>query len=820
MGILKRWNLKEIEKSSETQRSLEDDLSSFPKSFQTILNLRDIHDLHSFYEYTNLDISMLNDPFLLPDMEIAIERIKSAIADKELIYVYGDYDTDGITSSALMIKTLKFLGADVNYYLPDRFEEGYGLNKDGLTKIMQSGAKLVISVDCGIVSVEEALFAQEIGLDLIITDHHNPQEEIPKAIAVIDPKLSYCKYPFRELAGVGVAFKIATALLGERLPILMDELLLLASIGTVADLVPMVGENRVIVKEGLSRYARGLNYGVDALIDVSKINANALSPDDIGFSLSPRLNSSGRLAHASVGLELLLCDEYEIAYDIADELNKLNSQRQYKTAQIVKNAIAMIEENPLCLHDKIIIVWGEDWHEGVLGIVASKLVEKYSRPAIVLCLKDGVLKGSARSVKGFSIFDCIYSVSDMLIKFGGHNQAAGLSLRVEFLDYFIEMIRSYCEEHLSANMLIPSIDIDVEISMREITLDYFYRMMKLYPFGVGNKLPVFVARNVNINEFRMVGKSQNHLKFSTYNHGIQIGGIKFFYEDYMPHGFGDFRADIVFELSENYFNGVNQVQLKLFDIRFYDPDSSDFAKRAFALYNIALFKLLKIHDEAMALQSNFDHGIKCFLNDVNLVSKEYRMRQHAQIEQMIKHRNDIVITSYEAFLELLYLLYDLNYIDNDPDESFFEEFDFIKLLPCDFDVIKKADMIDFPLFYIGMQTHFDNVFDFDILSRSFDNDFLFRLLQNMKFDRNRSIELYMKIKKQGKLSIYQEFINSDNILNDMIIWSFFEEANFITSDDLNFQLVKGNHQHYDFKNSKIDKKINNLLISRRIKTWI
>lgn len=817
MGILKRWNIKSI---FEEHGPEIDEIFSMDRSYRNILGIRGIDDYKSYSDYVDIDLSMLHPPKLLPDIDIAVERIKRAIKQDEKIYIYGDYDTDGITSTALMMKTLKFLGARVDYYLPDRFEEGYGISKDGLSKILQSGASLVISVDCGIVSVEEADFAREIGLDLIITDHHNPQDEFPKSLALIDPKLSYSKYPFTELAGVGVAFKIACMLLGDALEEKMDELLLLASIGTVADLVPMVGENRIIVKEGLKRYERGLNYGVDALIDVSRVSYESLSPEDIGFSIAPRLNSSGRLAHASIGLELLLCEDYESAYTIADELNKLNSQRQYKTSQILKFAQSMIEENARCFNDKIIIVWGEDWHEGVLGIVASKLVEKYSRPAIVLCLHEGVLKGSARSVKGFSIFDCIHSVNELLIKFGGHNQAAGLSLRYELLDYFISGIHAYCEEYLTDDLLVPSIDIDTDIDIRAVDLQYYDEIMKLYPFGVGNKMPVFVSNGVNIDEFRMVGKSQNHLKFSTYNHGVQIGGIKFFYDGYIPRSRGNFKADICFEMSENYYNGVNSLQLKLSDIRFYEPNSCEFTKRAYTLYNMKLFTLLKNRDDAILLSEHYEEGIKHFLNDNAFLSKEYSVRSSSEIAKMLKSKEDIVITSYEAFLQLLYVMYDLNEISYDFDAKVFEQYPNIKLLPNELHLKKTSKFLDFPLLYIGISNTFDRIMAEDIYSMGFDNDILFENLANATFDRKRSIQLYTKIKKDGKCNIFEEFLNSGNILNDVIIWSFFEESHFIYSDECFFYCVMSEHEHHEFKHSNIDKKIKNLLISRRIKTWI
>lgn len=817
MGILKRWNIKSIfeEHSPEI-----DEIKNIDISYRNILGIRGIDDYKSYLDYVDIDISMLHPPRLLPDIEIAVERIKRAIECDEKIFIYGDYDTDGITSTALMIKTLKFLGARVDYYLPDRFEEGYGISKDGLSKILQSGASLVISVDCGIVSVEEADFAREIGLDLIITDHHNPQEQFPNSLALIDPKLPYSEYPFQELAGVGVAFKIACLLLGDSVDEKMDELLLLASIGTVADLVPMVGENRIIVKEGLKRYERGLNYGVDALIDVSKVSYKTLSPDDIGFSIAPRLNSSGRLAHASVGLELLLCEDYESAYEIADELNKLNSQRQYKTSQILKFAQSMIEENARCFNDRIIIVWGEDWHEGVLGIVASKLVEKYSRPAIVLSLHEGVLKGSARSVKGFSIFDCIHSVNELLIKFGGHNQAAGLSLRYELLDYFISGIHAYCEEYLTDNLLVPSIDIDTEIDIAVVCLQYYDEIMKLYPFGVGNKMPVFVAKGVNISEFRMVGKSLNHLKFSTCNHGIETGGIKFFYDGYIPKIYGDFKADICFEMSENHYNGVNSLQLKLSDIRFYDPNSCEFTKRAYALYNIKLFELLKNCDDAMCISQHYEEGIRHFLHDNALLSKDYRARSTREMAKMFREKEEIVITSYEAFLQLLYMLYDFNEISYDFDEEIFRKYPNIKLLPTELKLESLGKFLDFPLLYIGIFDTFNQIIDQEIYSMEFDNDTLFERLANVKFDRNRSIQLYTKIKKEGRCNIFEEFLNSENILNDMIIWSFFEESNFVYSDEHFFYCVMSEHEHHEFKHSNIDKKIKNLLISRRIKTWI
>lgn len=519
--------------------------------------------IQAFLEGRYLD---KDDPFLLKDMDKATGRIQQAIRDGETIIVYGDFDADGVTACVLLVEALRGLGLSrqqVQPYIPDRVDEGYGLNKEALTKLKGAGAGLVISVDCGIRSVREVEHANEIGLDMIITDHHSLGPELPPAVAVINPKRPDSTYPEKMLAGVGIAFKVAQALraaMPERVNFAEEDLLDLVALGTVADLAPLLGENRRLVIRGLEALNEGKRPGIAGLAKVAKLQVGNLTAESIGFGLGPRLNAAGRLAHAYKAAKLLAASDEQSALQMAEELNQLNSQRQKLTADLSRQAEELIDpDTPL------LFASAANFLPGVVGLVASRLAESYYRPAIVVEQGPEESRGSCRSIPEFHITEALDQVADLLVRHGGHAQAAGFTIKNENIPAFRERMTEIAAAELDGRELLPTITADAEISLGHVDWALHNVLGQLEPTGYANATPIFMSRRVQVNSHRAVGHDGGHLQIWVGDGRTKFQCIAFRKGEWansMPE-----QIDMVYTIGVNEWNGMRNLQLVVQDLR-------------------------------------------------------------------------------------------------------------------------------------------------------------------------------------------------------------------------------------------------------------
>lgn len=534
---------------------------------RTLIN-RGIDDIEAAERFINASIDDLYNPFLLKDMDKAVDRILSAIEENEKICIYGDYDVDGVTSTALCVNTLRKLDADVIHYIPVRAEEGYGLNHEAIQHIADLGVNLIVTVDCGIRSVDVIDTVKANGMDIIITDHHECGETLPDAYAVVNPHREDCSYPFKELAGVGVAFKFMQAITESvGYNELIYDVLDIAAIGTIADVVPLLDENRIIVKIGLEKLKSTENIGLKALIDVSDLKDKPISSYNIAFVIAPRINAAGRLADASRCVELLITDDEDLAYEIANELEKENRERQRIEADILEQAVSKVVENKNYEKDMILVLAEEDWHPGVIGIVASRIVEQFSKPAILIAKDGDTGKGSARSMSGFNLYEAMCQCSDMFEKFGGHEMAAGLTIKASKIDAFRARINEIAEEILLGKELIPEILVDYRLEPMDINLQVAKQIKNLEPFGMGNANPNFVCRNMQILDRKLVGASNKHLSLNLYDGNNNVKAIAFNMGNlYNVLSIGK-KIDIICCMDINLWNNNENVQLVIKDIK-------------------------------------------------------------------------------------------------------------------------------------------------------------------------------------------------------------------------------------------------------------
>lgn len=561
--LKKKWLLKEFDKGRVLEISKKYKISPLTS---IILYNRGIRDDAEISRFLSKDLNLMYDPFLMRDMDKAVERINAAKKAGEKITIYGDYDVDGITSIAILYKHLTELGIPVDYYVPDRMQEGYGVNRDALDKIKEKGSSLIITVDTGITAVEECEYAHSIGLDVIVTDHHECKEVIPDVYAAIDPKRKDCGYPFKSLAGVGVVFKLIQALGSDNtLEDLMEKYADLMCLGTVADISPLVDENRVIVTEGLKRFKNTKNIGLKALIDVST-NGKAITTSTIGYIIAPRINASGRLGCASRSVELFLTDDEENAKNLADSLCEENTLRQQTEQKMFREALEYIENHPEIKDDKIIVIPHSEWHHGIVGIVSSKITEKFYKPSILFAIDGDTAKGSGRSVSGFNLFGALENCSGLLEKFGGHELAAGLSIKAENIEEFRRKINEDSKDSISEAMLVPTIAVDAAIKVPYITIDTVHDINRLQPFGVDNPTPAFAVRNIKIHKISVMSEGK-HLRMTLLKEGKYLDAVGFGMGEYYHHlEEGDF-IDVAFALDINDYKGFQNVQLILKDIK-------------------------------------------------------------------------------------------------------------------------------------------------------------------------------------------------------------------------------------------------------------
>lgn len=508
----------------------------------------------------------LHDPFTLHGMKEAVPRIKQAVLNGEKILIYGDYDGDGVSSTALMIYLMRKLGADFEYYIPHRSKEGYGLHIHALEQAIGKGVSLIITVDTGISAVDQIAYANGAGVDVIVTDHHEPPSQLPDAYALINPKLPFCPYPFKGLAGVGVAYKLAQALLGTDIP---EEWTELVALGTIADLMPLTGENRVLVKSGLARMSSSSFAGITALLGVSGWSKGEVDSTRVGFGLAPRINASGRMSHASQAVALLTADHLEEAEELAHELDILNKERQLVVDRIVQEAKeqldAKISNGQL---PNVIVVAGEGWNVGVVGIVASRLLDQYYRPTIVLGINPdtGECKGSARSIPGLDIYEALTSCSDILDHFGGHPSAAGMSLDRSHLDAFESRLEQFAVDRLTSEHFIPVMEPDLECGLEMVTLPVIRQLEGLAPYGMGNPCPRLLIRGIKLVESKQIGKEGKHLKMLLRQNGCSVDAVAFGKGHLVSLLSEGAVLDIVAEAGINEWNGSSKPQLLIQDL--------------------------------------------------------------------------------------------------------------------------------------------------------------------------------------------------------------------------------------------------------------
>ncbi len=565
--LKKRWKIREIE-DDYTVKSLADSLN-ISDVLARLLVLRNIKNFNQAKYFFRPTLDSLHDPFLMDGMEEATYRVIKALTENQLICIYGDYDVDGTCSTALLYMFLKELGANVQFYIPQRLTEGYGISKSGIDNVHARGTALLISVDCGITAVEETQYANELGIDVIICDHHQPKDDLPPALAVLDPLKPACNYPFKYLSGAGVAFKLAQGVserIGKReLPMKYLDLVALAG---AADIVPLVDENRVLVKEGLDGINISPRPGIAALIESSNISPGNLTSGQVVFTIAPRINAVGRLGDAQRAVELLITNDKDYALELAQVLESENYQRRkidedtYDSAlEIVENSLDLSEEVAIILHQ-------EKWHPGVIGIVASRLVERYYRPTIMLTTVDGVAKGSARSISNFNIYEALKKCEDLLIHFGGHQAAAGLAVEVDKIEEFKAKFNQIVKQSISEEDLLPEINIDSVLKFSEITPKFLRIVDQFSPFGPGNMRPVFLSENVEIvNNPRIVGTS--HLVLSLKQNGSEkvFDCIGFNMGEYLDLVRSRCAIDVVFTIDKTTKDGRTFPQFRLKDIK-------------------------------------------------------------------------------------------------------------------------------------------------------------------------------------------------------------------------------------------------------------
>jgi len=558
--------------------ALAEDLGLDP-AIGRLLVLRGITDAASAHRFLHPSIDQLHDPWLLADMGRGVDRLVRAIAAREQVAIHGDYDVDGITATVIVRRTLELLGADVVHFVPERVRDGYGLNTPAIERLAAQGVRLIVSVDCGIRGMDAAIRARELGVDLIVTDHHEPDEELPQALAVINPKRRDCPYPDKHLAGVGVALKLVQALCrragkDQWLP----GFLKLAAIGTLADVVPVLGENRVIAKLGLDLLSRGPHKaGLRALIEASGLAGKAIEGYHVSFMIAPRVNAAGRMSTPDIALRLLLASDDSMldeARGLAAQLNTENERRQAEERTVVAEAKRLVERDPDIGARTVLVVAGEGWHRGVIGIVASKLVEAYHRPAIVISTDGDEAHGSCRSIPAFDILSGLDACKAHLVRFGGHRVAAGLTMERSRIKAFRDAIAAFAEERLGPEDLRPRIRIDGQLGFRQITPRLMDGLRRLAPFGIGNPRPTFWTAGTQVADGPRRLK-ERHLSMSLRQDGVALRGL-FWRAAERASAIEAARTglDVAYSVDQNTFNGTTYLELTLADVRAAEPSAS------------------------------------------------------------------------------------------------------------------------------------------------------------------------------------------------------------------------------------------------------
>lgn len=544
--------------------AVEEALSEYPGPLRQVLYVRGIDSGEAARAFFSTDPAGLHDPLRLPGMATAVERVQRALAEGEHIAVYGDYDADGVTATALLYQALRASGGEVTTYLPDRFEEGYGLNNAAIEGLAEAGIDLLLTVDCGIRALEEVQLAKDLDVDVIVTDHHHPGPKLPMADAIVSPRLNSGTYPFEELAGVGLAFKLAGALIEEQGGQDRRGGIDLVAIGTVADLAPLQDENRVLVALGLGEINRGSRPGLVALAEAANLSPGSISTSNIGFVLGPRLNAAGRMASAEVALELLLAEDKSIARPLAEKLDRLNRLRQQETRDAVERARELLGSE--LKSAPVLVTSDRGFHEGTVGLVASRLAEAYHRPALVARQVGEVVRGSARSIPGFHITEALERCNDLLIEFGGHAAAAGFTLKADSLHELRARLAVSALSAFGDTLPDPELTIDAVVELGQLDTGVLEALERMEPFGQGNEAPIFGAFDVRLKDLRQVGRGGSHLKMEVADRAGRPFDAIAFRQGGRAGELGR-RVDLAFRYEWNEFRGSRSPQLNVMDVR-------------------------------------------------------------------------------------------------------------------------------------------------------------------------------------------------------------------------------------------------------------
>jgi single-stranded-DNA-specific exonuclease len=570
--MINKWIFqKQTDEELKQIKTLAEELNISPVLAQLLVQ-RGISTFDDARVFFRPDLSQLHDPFLMADMDKAVARLSEAMELNQKILIYGDYDVDGTTSVSLVYKFLKQFYSNLDFYIPDRYSEGYGISIQGIDFAAANDFKLVVALDCGIKAVEKVKYATTLGVDFIICDHHTPDAELPPAVAVLDSKRKDCQYPYKELSGCGVGFKLMQAFASvnnidfTELTPLLD----LVALSIASDIVPITGENRILAFYGLKQINSNPSVGIKSILDVCGLSDKELNISEIVFKIGPRINASGRMKSGNEAVQLLIANDPVFAKEKCGTINEYNNDRKDLDKIITDEAIELIASDDRYAKRRSIVVHKPDWHKGVIGIVASRLTEEYYKPSIVLTNSNGLASGSARSVQGFDIYKAIDSCRDLLENFGGHMYAAGLSLKEENIPLFTERLEKFVSENILEEQTYPQIDVDAMLTFNDIT-PKFYRVLKQFgPFGPGNMKPVFVTRKViDYGTSRLVGKEQEHLKLELVDASSEnvMNGIAFRMYAFNDHLKALNPLDICYTVEENTFNGNTNIQLMIRDIK-------------------------------------------------------------------------------------------------------------------------------------------------------------------------------------------------------------------------------------------------------------
>lgn len=736
----KKWNLKY--KGAIEEYDLSEKMKISPE-IGKILENRGINNKDDAEIFINPSLEYLRDPFLMKDVKKAVKRIEHAIKNNQNIWIYGDYDVDGVSSTSILCIYFNSIRYPVKYYIPNRLEEGYGINEDAIRLLKEQGCDLMISVDCGITSIKEVDIANELGIDVIITDHHEVQEQIPNAYAVINPKQEDCNYPFDMLCGCGVAFKLIQALTPKaEFKNSMYDYLEIVTLATICDIVPLVDENRIIVKNGLRLMKEGRNLGLKELINVCGIDNDKIGSSHVGFSIGPRINASGRLGYSYLGVELFTTKSRQEAIEIANLLEEKNNERQMIEAKMYHEAEEIINNDDRYINDKVLVIANKGWQHGVIGIVASKLTEKYYKPTILLTIEDGEATGSARSIKGFSIFEALVKCSDLLCRFGGHEQAAGLSMDEENIEELRNRVNEIANYNLTDEDMIENISVEFELNEKSIDFNLIEELHSLEPFGMSNPNPRFIIRDMEIRGIFRLGKEKNHLKLKLEKDKIYecIGfNMAYLSENY---NVGD-KVDVLFQLDENNYMGNRKIQFLLKDIRLAYP--KDTSKNINCIH---LFENIKpcIENKTININKNLDIKGNKNINIFDYISDKSLIIINS-INGFFRAISDVSLTEYE---------FDINYniidsINNKVQLIFFPYIDKIDLKRYNniilYDYLYNAEEYSILYEYTNNQCEIIKYYDKkDLL-------YIQNIVNNVIPSRDEFITLYKLISKYKEIKL-------------------------------------------------------------------